>query len=107
MDIEGRTIILSTPEDLFPLIIEAVRAAQGRAEKTPDEMSDTQKSTKKLLTPKEIETQFGIHRKMLAYWRMEGIGPTYITFGRRIFYERAVFEEFVLSGRIETTGYVS
>lgn len=101
MDNERHTVIISTPEDLLPLIVEAVRSAgydQTTVENRPQD--------KKLLTPKDIEQEFGIHRKMLGYWRMEGIGPTYITFGRRIFYDRAEFEEFVSSGKIKTTGYV-
>ena len=101
MEKEGRTVIISTPEELFPLITEAVRAA--RSENTADSGS---RSDKKLLTPRDIEKEFGLHPKMLAYWRLEGIGPTYITFGRRVFYERPVFEDFVQSGRIQTTGYV-
>lgn len=100
MEADARTVIISTPEELLRLITEAVGAAEN--EKT----ADTEPDAKKLLTPKDIEREFGIHRKMLSYWRMEGIGPTYSNFGRRIFYERAVFEEFVLSGRIKTTGYI-
>ncbi len=103
MESERRTIILSTPEELLPLIVEAIRAAE--CEKIPPSY-DIGAANKKLLTPKDIEKEFGIHRKMLAYWRMEGIGPTYITFGRRIFYDRTEFEEFVASGKIKTTGYV-
>ena len=101
MDKERHTVIVSTPEELLPLIAEAVRSAAY--DKT---MVESNAQDKKLLTPKDIEREFGIHRKMLAYWRMDGIGPTYITFGRRIFYERTVFEKFIASGKIETTGYV-
>ena len=102
MELEGRSIILSTPEELLPLIVEAIRVAgYVKAENINNE-----ELTKKLLTPKDIEKEFGIHRKTLGYWRMEGIGPTYITFGRRIFYDRTEFEEFVSSGKIKTTGYV-
>lgn len=101
MDKERHTVIVSTPEDLLPLIVEAVRSVGY--DKTTVE---SRPQDKKLLTPKDIEQEFGIHRKMLAYWRLEGIGPTYITFGRRIFYERTVFEEFIASGKIETTGFV-
>lgn len=103
MEISGRTIILSTPEDLLPIITEAIRTAEN--EKNISQC-DARMPNKKLLTPKDIEKEFGIHRKMLAYWRMEGMGPTYITFGRRIFYDRTEFEEFVASGKIKTTGYV-
>lgn len=101
MEKEGHTMILSTPEELMPMIMEAVRAVQNEVQ-----MSEHNPHSKKLLTPKDIEREFGIHRKMLSYWRMEGMGPAYITFGRRIFYERTVFEEFIASGKIETTGNV-
>ena len=37
MEIEGRTIILSTPEELLPLITQAVRTAeQGKTADAPD-----------------------------------------------------------------------
>lgn len=58
--------------------------------------------TKKLLAPKDVEREFGIHQKTLAYWRQESIGPAYTSFGRRVFYERAVLEEYIASGRIQT-----
>ena len=85
MEIEGRTIILSTPEELIPLITQAVRTAeQGKTADAPDLPG------KKLLAPKDVEREFGIHQKTLAYWHMEGVGPVYTNFGRRVFYERAV-----------------
>ena len=57
---------------------------------------------KKLLAPKDVEREFGIHQKTLAYWHMEGVGPVYTNFGRRVFYERAVLEEYIASGRVQT-----
>lgn len=98
MGTETHTIIISTPEDLLPLITEAVRAAG--CVKTTD---DTGVPPKKLLAPKDVEQEFGIHQKTLAYWRLEGIGPAYTSFGRRVFYERAVLEEYIASGRIQTS----
>lgn len=97
MELDGRTIILSTPEELLPLITEAVRIA-GYG-KTAD---DTGVPGKKLLSPKDVEKEFGIRQKTLAYWRQECIGPAYTSFGRRVFYERAVLEEYIASGRIQT-----
>ena len=62
MEIQNRTIIISTPEELFPLITEAVRLANNES------MHSTQKSqVKKLLAPKDVEREFGIHQKTLAY----------------------------------------
>lgn len=98
MELEGRTIILSTPEELLPLITEAVRiAGYEQSQKLSEEPA------RKLLAPKDVEREFGIHQKTLAYWRLEGIGPSYTSFGRRIFYERAVLEEYIASGRIQTS----
>ena len=97
MEIEGRTIILSTPEELLPLITEAVRAA-GYGQ-TSDGSGGP---IKKLLAPKDVERKFGIPQRTLAYWRQESVGPAYTTFGRRIFYERAVLEAYIVSGRIHT-----
>lgn len=98
MEIKGQTIILSTPEELLPLITEAVRTAGGGQ---TDNISES--ATKKLLAPKDVEREFGIRQKTLAYWRQEGIGPAYTSFGRRVFYERAVLEEYIASGRIQTS----
>ena len=98
MEIEGRTIILSTPEELLPLITQAVRTAeQGKTADAPDLPG------KKLLAPKDVEREFGIHQKTLAYWHMEGVGPVYTNFGRRVFYERAVLEEYIASERVQTS----
>lgn len=98
MEFDGHTIILSTPEELFPLITKAVRLAGY--EKT---QNASEGPAKKLLSPKDVEKEFGIHQKTLAYWRLEGIGPAYTSFGRRVFYERAVLEEYIASGRIQTS----
>lgn len=101
MEIDGRTIILSTPEDLLPLITEAVRrSAHEKAENTSDG------PVRKLLAPKDVEREFGLHQKTLAYWRAEGIGPAYTTCGKRIFYERSVLDEFIAAGRIQTSGFI-
>lgn len=97
MDLESRTIILSTPEDLFPLIAEAIRLAGYEKAQNVSEGP-----AKKLLAPKDVEREFGIRQKTLAYWRQECIGPAYTSFGRRVFYERAVLEEYIASGRIQT-----
>lgn len=97
MKVEGHTIIISSPEELLPLITEAVRRVGVTAGH-----GDVPEG-RKLLTPRDIEREFGIHRKMLAHWRREHIGPAYTSFGRRIFYERAVLEEYIAAGRIHTS----
>ena len=50
MEFDGRTIILSTPEELLPLITEAVRlAGYAPTQNTPED------TAKKLLAPKDVE----------------------------------------------------
>ena len=100
METDGRTIIISTPEELFPLITEAVRLAGYGYENT---RNTSDRSNQKLLAPKDGVREFGIRQKTLAYWRQEGIGPAYTSFGRRVFYERTVLEEYIASGRIQTS----
>jgi hypothetical protein len=96
-------IIQAIHQDLARIITSAVRAARSDESKIDDKPN----LKKKLLTPKDIRREFGIHSKLLAYWRRQGIGPAYVTFGRRIYYERPVFEKFVAAGRVKTTGWVA
>ena len=98
MKIEGHTIILSTPEELLPLIIEAIRSVGYGISSESVTLPN-----KKLLSPKDVEQEFGIHQKTLAYWRQEGVGPAYTNCGRRVFYERAALEEYIAAGRIQTS----
>lgn len=95
---EGKTIILSSPDELLPLITEAVRIALCEHPTNTSELPD-----KRLLAPKDVEREFGIPQRTLAYWRQESVGPAYTTFGRRIFYERDVLEAYIASGRIHTS----
>lgn len=98
MEIEGRTIIRPAPEELLPFITEAIRAAA-----CAKMVYSTEISGKKLLAPKDVKRAFGIRQKTLAYWRQECIGPAYTSFGRRVFYERDALEEYIASGRIQTS----
>jgi len=99
MEKQGNTIILSTPEELIPIIVDAIRMA-GLQFYPERESYDP--PNKKMLSPKDVEREYGINKKMLQAWRMEGVGPAYVAFGRRILYERQVMEEFIISGRIKT-----
>ena len=58
---EKQTIIVTTPEELLPLITEAVRAAGcGQPSNIPDNYH------KRLLAPKDVDREFGIHQNSLA-----------------------------------------
>ena len=98
MEKKGNAIIVLTPDELIPIIVEAVRIAIH-------DIKDNN-ANKKFMTAKNIEQEFGIHPKMLAYWRNEGIGPLYTSVGRRIYYERTDIENFLASGKVQTTGCV-
>lgn len=57
---------------------------------------------KRILCPREVEKEYGFGVRQLERWRAEGIGPQYTTVGRLIFYERAVLDEYIASGRVMT-----
>ena len=61
MEADGRTIIISTPEELFPLITEAVQLAVYE-----NTRNTSNGPPQKLLAPKDVEREFGIRQKTLA-----------------------------------------
>jgi hypothetical protein len=102
MSIDAQESITTTPEKLAQIVISAMRAAgYGGTDHNDGPVN------RKLLTPRDIRREFGIHNKLLAHWRRQGVGPAYITFGRRIYYERPIFEKFVAAGRVQTSGWVA
>ena len=104
---EAHTVVTISPDELFELIRAAVNnSLHGVPSNNEEGGGRSGARRRKLISPKEIEEEFGINRRMLQYWRQEGIGPTYSNFGRRVFYDRAGFEKFVASGQIQTTGLV-
>jgi hypothetical protein len=60
-----------------------------------------------MLSPKDIEDEYGITSRMLMAWRQMGMGPAYTNFGKRVFYDRATFEKFVAAGQVQTTGCIN
>lgn len=59
---------------------------------------------KKLLTGKDIQAEYGIKERTLEKWRALGRGPSYTEIGRKVFYERTVFDQFIEARRVQTTG---
>lgn len=49
---------------------------------------------KRYLTPKQVETAYGIKAGTLANWRNQGRGPMYVKFGRKILYSISALEEW-------------
>jgi hypothetical protein len=105
MGTEGQKVIVTTMDELSEMIRAAVLTSL-REMPSLQEGGRTGPKRRKFISPKEIEDEFGISRRLLMYWRHEGIGPAYTNFGRRVFYDRAGFEKFAASGQIQTTGLV-
>ena len=105
---ETHTVVKISPDDLFELIRSAVRACLHDAPPVQGGGAGRSGSRRirKLISPKEIEEEFGINRRLLQIWRQQGIGPAFSNFGRKVFYDRVGFEKFVASGQIQTTGGV-
>jgi hypothetical protein len=103
--VETHTVITVTmsPEDLSEMIISAVRAGLRETSPAPEKGG---KRNKKMLSPKDIEDEYGITSRLLMYWRQMGMGPAYTNFGKRVFYDRATFEKFVAAGQVQTTGFI-
>lgn len=99
MEPEKQTIVVTTPDELSRLIFSAVRSGLH-------DMEQIGPKKKKMLAPKEIQQEYGIHRRILESWRLQGIGPAFTNIGRRVFYDRAVLEKFLAAGKIKTTGWV-
>lgn len=89
-------IVVTSREDLMHIIEAAVRSALKTMEQQPVS------SRKKLLSPKEIHQEYGINKRILEHWRLQGVGPTFTNIGRRVFYDRAAFEKFIAAGSVKT-----
>lgn len=107
METQTIVTVTMTPDDLSALISSAVRACLQDAPPAPDNGGGRSgRPNRKMLSPRDIEDEFGITRRMLMSWRRDGIGPAYTNFGKRVFYNRAAFEKFVTAGQIQTTGFI-
>jgi predicted site-specific integrase-resolvase len=93
MEMEGKTIILTTPQELSRVVVEALHSALT----APGFLMP---SKKRLLSAKDIAAEFGIAKRTLEHWRAEGTGPAYTMVGGRIFYERAKMEAYIAAGRV-------
>jgi len=103
---ENDTITVKRDE-LLMLIASAVRSAlEDAPPKAGRSGGGFSARKKKMLSPKDIQEEFGIHWRSLLRWRNAGIGPAYTNVGRRVFYDRRVFEQFLAAGQVQTTGFV-
>ena len=99
MSTEAHALVVISPEELTNIVTTAVNSALCQVERPASK-------GKKMLSPRDIQQEYGINKRTLEHWRLQGIGPTYANFGRRVFYERAVFEKFIAAGNVQTTGWV-
>ncbi|WP_030254694.1 helix-turn-helix transcriptional regulator [Streptomyces violens] len=64
--------------------------------------------TDELLTPKQVQAQYGFSRQTLANWRWMGSGPAYIktTSSRagRIMYRRSAIEAWLTAQTVQVGG---
>jgi predicted site-specific integrase-resolvase len=94
MEMEGKTIILTTPQELNRVVVEALHSVLT----APGFLMPPKK---RLLSAKEIREEFGIARRTLESWRSQGIGPEYSIVGGRAMYERVAFEKFIAAGSVK------
>jgi hypothetical protein len=86
-----------TIDDLYALIVNAIQSVKAQ--------ESSFGSGKRLLSPKEVEREYGISLKILERWRATGVGPAYTNMGgRNIYYERTVLDAFLETMRVKTTG---
>lgn len=68
----------------------------------------TGRTTDELLSPKQVQTEYGFSPQTLANWRWMGLGPSYVktTPGRsgRIKYRRSVIEKYLDAMTVKTGG---
>ncbi|WP_290480558.1 MULTISPECIES: helix-turn-helix transcriptional regulator [unclassified Hyphomonas] len=56
-----------------------------------------------LLSPRQVEEQYGPSVSTLAKMRLTGTGPVYVKLGRRIAYRIEDLESWVLTNRFRST----
>lgn len=99
MGTEERELVVISPEKLTKIIVTAVNSVLCKSDQIGSK-------GKKMLSPQDIQQEYGINKRTLEHWRLQGIGPAYTNFGRRVFYDRSVFEKFIAAGNVQTTGWV-
>lgn len=94
---QPQPIIVTSVEIIKDIVIRAVSDALPKT---------AQPSGKRLLSPRDVEEEYGIPERTLERWRACGNGPPYTTpkSSRRIYYERHTLEAYLEAGRVQTTG---
>ena len=75
---------------------------EAKTDTKPDKYSEAAKELleNRLLTPKDLEREYGISTKTLANWRSQGKGPAYFKLGNFIRYRGGEVEKWVAGSRV-------
>jgi hypothetical protein len=93
MEKKEQVVFVTTSEELNRVVVAAMHSvleARGLSVK----------HEKKLLSARDIESEYGIAKRTLEHWRNGGTGPEYTTVGGRIMYERVRFDKYIAAGRV-------
>lgn len=64
--------------------------------------------TKRLMTPEQVEAEFGFPCASQSKWRMNGSFVAFIRAGRHVYYERRDIERWLQEGkRLDTRGTIA
>lgn len=66
-------------------------------------MTSTKTTADELLPPSEAASYTLISDATLAAYRSRGVGPAFVKFGNRVFYQRRDLDEWIASRRVRST----
>lgn len=96
MDLDRRTIIVATPEELRSIVRSAVRA-EITFEKSA--VSKSPNGGDEVMSEVQAASHIGQQPATLRQWRSNGKGPAYHKIERRIFYKRSDLDAWMAAGR--------
>lgn len=81
---------------------ESESQTEAKTDSKPDKYTEAAKELleNRLLTPKDLEREYGISTKTLANWRSQGKGPAYFKLGNFIRYRGGEVEKWVAGSRV-------
>ncbi|WCB45741.1 helix-turn-helix transcriptional regulator [Nitratidesulfovibrio vulgaris] len=96
MDLDKRTIIVATPEELRSIVRSAVRAEIAFGKSTVGQL---QNGGDEVMNEAQAASHIGQRPATLRQWRSNGKGPAYHKKERRIFYKRSDLDAWMAAGR--------
>jgi hypothetical protein len=64
-------------------------------------------TSKKRLSPKDVEAEYGYPERTLETWRARGQGPAFLKIGSSVYYRRVDIEAWEASNRVVPQGSAS